>query len=250
MKRAWLLAFALGIMAAGPARVQAAGEVDAVGYGGTTAGGWACGPNARANYAGGGARVRASERPLASPEGAGLVAETAAAGEFEATTISGCAEGCDSSDRAPPDAVLAGASARTGYHWSSFGVEVGAVAFQAFGNNLDESPSIAVLPAAELSVGRAARGRFVAGVGRPTVTTQRRPGIYAGTDFSVETYRVELRGGLLRQGPSLSRYGPRADAAVFVPVRGQTAVRLGASGGVNNQETLDGEASIGIRVGL
>jgi hypothetical protein len=240
-------------VATGPSRLIAADEVEVAGYAGSTVGGWVCGPAGRANYAGVAARVRVREQAPTQDHGAGFTAEAAYAVEHETLKLVECEDDCnEETDRIlPPDSDLSGATVRLGHHWRTFGLELGVQAFQAWRNNTHESPEVGVLPTAELSYGRADKAHVLLGLGSPTLTTQRRPGLYAGVDMPLpEKMTLEIRGGAVRQGPPISKFGPRVDGVLLFPLKGSAALRLGASTGINDQDGLDGEGSVGVRFGL
>lgn len=246
-KRPILTVLALGIAATAPTRVRASTEVEGVGYGGTSAGGWVCGPVGRANYGGAGARVRVAERP-GHFGGSGGFGEGAAALESEASTTQ-----CKSDDSrcvANRSAGLLGGHARAGYHWDVFGFEAGATAFQGYREDYDSSPSVGVIPDAEISIGPRAVARGVLGIGSPTVTTLRRPGAYAGGDVALGNVTLQARVGAFRAGPALfDDAATRADVALYIPISEPLSLRLGGSFS-GNDVGLGGEGSAGLRGSL
>lgn len=246
-KRPLLAVLVLGICATAPTRVRASTEVEGVGYGGTTAGGWICGPVGRANYGGVGARVRVAENP-GRFGGTGLTGEAAAAVESESSTThcrstdSGCI-----TDRSN---VMGGAHARAGYQWEVFGFEAGATAFQGHDLQSDTKPSIGVFPDAEIAIGPRTVARGVLGIGSPTATTLRRPGAYLGADVALGKLELQARAGVFRAGPALADdANTRADVALYIPITEPLSLRIGGGFG-GNEVGLSGEGSAGLRCSL
>lgn len=235
----------LGIIATSPSRVHAGTEVEGDGFVGTTPGVWACGPVARVNYGGGGARVRVVQEnaPLG---GKGLVGEIGGAAVSEANHFVRCpGDSCDRSDHVMPAArVMFGGNARVGYQWKAFGIEGGADAFQYWENNTDRTPNILVIPDVQLSFRHQDAVKVVAGLGSPTVTTLVRPGLFAGARVPISFVELEAYAGGFRTGPTNS-VGLRVDVATSVAVAPGLKVRLGAS--ASEAESLGGvEGSAGV----
>jgi hypothetical protein len=244
-KRFVLTALSLGIIATAPTRVRASTEGEAVGYGGTSAGGWICGPVGRANYGGVGARVRMSQRP-APFGGTGFTGEGAAAVEYEKATARCTDTACIDTHQAG----LFGAHARTGYQWEVFGFEAGATAFQGYHHENDTGPSTGVFPDAQISIGSPSVARGVIGVGSPTVTTLRRPGGYLGADVMLDSVELQARAGVYRSGPALfDDANTRLDVAAYVPVAEPLSLRVGGAFG-GNDAGYSGEGSVGLRGSL
>lgn len=247
-RRSFLAVLALGIAATAPNRVRASTEVEGAAYGGSTAGGWVCGPVGRANYGGVGARVRVAEHE-ARFGGSGFTGDLAAAGEAEATTITDCMGGSDCPSGTRRSAMYGG-HARVGYQWETIGVRAGVTAYQGYGRPADDSPTASLFPDAEVSFGSADVFRGVVGIGSPTVTTLRRPGAYLGADVPAGDIDVEVRAGAFRAGPALGdSFGARGDVAVYVPVGRAISLRLGASAS-GNKDGPGAEASAGVRGAL
>jgi hypothetical protein len=221
-------------------------DLEGAAYGGTTAGGWACGPAGRVNYGGVGARVRVSERP-ARYGGSGVVGEVAAGGAYEATSFVRCGTQCGSAERImPPPGPVLGANARAGYHGSWWGVEGGVGFFQDYSHHLDDHPTTHTLPIVEVSLGDHELGRAVVGIGSPTVTTLSRPGVYVGGDFGVSGIDWEMRLGAERAGPGPD-VGVRGDVAALVPLTPALRLRLGASASSVSEAGAGAEGSAGLR---
>jgi len=252
-RRLVLAGLATGIAATAPTRVAASTEVEAAGYGGTTAGGWVCGPVGRANYAGVGARVRVSEHGP-SHIGEGFLGELAGSVERESMTIVSCEKAlvCPKGTRENP--MYAG-HLRAGYAWETLGVEAGATVYQAYDKPADPAPTTAVVPDAEISYGSPDIVRGVLGLGSPTVTTLRRPGAYLGVDVPAGRCEIEARAGAFRAGPALQKsftadaFSARGDVAVYVPLSAPLSLRLGGSVS-GNPDGVGAEGSAGIRGSL
>jgi len=246
-KRPLLTFLALGIAATAPTRVRASTEVEGVGYGGTSAGGWICGPVGRANYGGAGARVRIAERP-GRFGGTGLTGEAAAAFERESATIE-----CEPDDTGCVkfrSSGMFGGHARAGYQWEVFGFEAGATAFQGHSTKLNSAASAVVFPDAEIAIGPRTIARGVVGIGSPSVTTLRRPGAYLGADVMLGSVELQARAGVFRAGPALfDDTSVRTDVALYVPVTQPLSLRLGGSFS-GNEVGLGGEGSAGLRGAL
>jgi len=254
-RRPFLAAVVMAIAATAPARVRASTDVEGVGYGGVSGGGWACGPLARSQYGGVGARVRVAETP-ARFGGMGWTGEVAAAGEKESTKIVDCRHSCDSTTpvTAPPTRVMLGGHARAGYQWEHFGLEGGATVYQGWENPDDRSPTVAAFPDLQLSFGSRETVRGMVGLGSPEVTMLRRPGFYAGADIAAGTVDVEARFGAYRSGPSLIDGGGdggnvRGDLVALVPITSGLKVRVGGSLSKDDAGEA-GEGSIGLRGSL
>lgn len=244
-KRPVLTVLALGIAATAPTRVRASTEVEGAGYGGTTAGGWVCGPVGRANYGGAGARVRVAEN-AARFGGTGMTGEAAAALEGEATSAE-CKFGDCIVNRS---SAMFGAHARLGYQWEVFGFEAGATAFQGYDHQNDSGPKVGAIPDAEISLGSRSVARGLIGIGSPTVTTLRRPGAYLGADVLLDTWELQARAGMFRAGPALNDDAAlRADVALYIPLTEPLSIRVGGSIS-GNDVGYGGEGSAGVRGSL
>ena len=256
--RRLLLGAGLALLVASAAQPTRAattkGEVEGAAYGGTTAGGWVCGPVGRANYAGVGARVRFDEREAKKHQGSGWSATVGGGAEAESVEIIKCRDDpCTAEDEvAPPNTTLVGAQAKGGYHWQHFGVEGGAMAYSGWDDNTDRSPGWAALPVVELSAGRRDKTHVVAGLGSPLVTTMRRPGGYLGANIKAgDSVEIDARAGAYRVGPGLSEdIGPRGDVVVRIPVGSEVTVNVGASVSNSDDGGLGAEGGLGASAGF
>lgn len=248
VRRVFLLGSCLGI-ASTAAHTRADTEVEAVGYGGTSPGAWACGPLGRANYGGVGARVRVSEQD-ADGQRHGFTGEIAAGAEYEKVVIQSCEgdEDCEAGEPGPEARVLGGAHARVGYQFRGASIEGGMSAFQGWKRYEDSEPSLALFPDLEASVGRAERGRAFAGIGTPLVTQYRRPGAYGGCEFPISSTTLRLQGGAFRAGPQVGNIAARVDGVVLLAVGDATSVRLGGGGSFESEEGVGAEGSVGLRI--
>ncbi len=234
----------LGILATAPSRVHGATDAEGVGYGGTTAGAWACGPIGRVNYAGGGARVRVAETkaPLG---GRGWTADVAGAAEREHTAFVSCDGTCGSNDHVmPPDSTLYGGHARVGHSWEVFGVEAGATVLETFPHNTDDGPRPDVVPDVELSLRSHDKVRGMIGVGSPSVQTLIRPGLYGGVQVALGDVEVGGTVGAFRVGPS-GDLGARAEASAILPVTEVVKIKVAGSVSGNEKGGPGGEGVAG-----
>ncbi len=249
--RRTVLCFAVALLVASAARRSSAGtgELDAAVYGGSTAGGWVCGPVGRANYAGVGANVRVQQRAADERQGEGWAGTVGAGVEHERVEITNCGEKpCDpEKEIAPAPATLPGGHASAGHQWQHFGVQLGAMAWRGWDENDDEDPKWRAFPELELSAGRRDRTHVIGGVGMPLPTMQRRPGIYGGVRLGRPgDVRVTAMAGAFRLGPSLGgEAGPRADVVVHLPVGEKVAVNAGGSVSGTERGGAGAEASLG-----
>jgi hypothetical protein len=247
MRRTLLFVGCLGMGATAPSRVHAGTEVEGDGFVGTSAGNWACGPVARVNYGGGGARVRVAEEraPLG---GSGFVGEVAGAADSEANHFIRCGgDACESDERVMPKARVMGAGhARFGYQWRVVGVEGGADVFESWKNNTDTAPTAYAIPDLQLSFRHEDRFKGIVGFGAPTVATLARPGLYLGARVPVSIVEFEGYTGVFRVGPSNSA-GFRADLATLLPLTPGVKMRLGASGSEwSGAAGVEGSAGVSI----
>jgi len=218
-RRIVLILGLLVLLMSGVRRVTAAvpGQIEAEGYGGESSGGWACGPSARATYAGGGlnARVYPSKAP---PEGdadedGGALAEQPYHKrdlEPEGASMGGgggveqrgyertsCAhDPCGPTDVVPEGRLLVAGHANLGVDWRYLGLRVGAMVFPMWSENDDHSTTAYVIPDLDLRFGRRMGFHGGLGVGGYNVSTLFRPGAYAALGVASESgWGVDLRGG-------------------------------------------------------
>lgn len=227
LRRFFLGVGTLGLCATGIERYSGAAptEVDIDGYGGSTSGGWVCGPSADVKYggAGGGVRVhplsaptstepgerppppassvpdpieaRAPERrePMGEPHGL----EIAAFGGAESRSFKlRSPGGIDDDDRTvPPTRVLGAGRVEAGYDARYVGVRAGVVGFQRWAHNDARDPALLVLPTLDLRFGRLNNIYGGFGFGSWSTSTTFRPTGYLSLGFGDPTFGVELRGG-------------------------------------------------------
>lgn len=189
-KRAFLILGCAGIVASGVRRVDAAGpaQVDVEGYGGASAGEWACGPSARATYAGAGGTLRvhpgaSSDSDPREPEG--IVVQ--AGGAVESRGYELLRPPGNDSTVVPPTRTLAAGQVAAGWDGRYFGVRAGVLAHPRWSDADATSPVYTALPAVDLRFAR--RIGLHAGVafGGYDVPTLFRPGgalylAYGGED--------------------------------------------------------------------
>ncbi len=248
--------FGLGVLGLVASAVQpgfAGVEAEGGAYAGTTAGGWICGPAARANYGGLGARVRMSSRDVGDEHGSGWTGQVGLGAEYEHVHLTDprCGDSCTPEDvDMPPDHILGGGYARAGYRWRWFGIEGGVGAYQGWEHNTDETPSAKLFPNARISTGPEESWTVFTGIGSEGVTTARRPAfIYVGGEAAVaKDQRVGLQGSWARQGPSIDdAAGPRVDASWRIPL--STSSYFRAAGGVSvesDSKDVGAEAAMGV----
>jgi hypothetical protein len=257
LRRFLLSAAALPVMLSGVERVHArdpAIDAEVDGYGGTSSGGWTCGPSARVRYAGGAVNAAVSERRAPSGRREGMFAMVGGAAEHEEVTIP--APACvsapcpDGASAAPPARLLYGAQARLGYAEKTFGLHVGLMVFQGWSSSASTSPDLGWLPEVELTAGDLDRIYGVAGLGSPMPTTLRHPGLYGGFGYTWDTgWGLDLRAGLFRAGPSFDVVTFRSDAAGRVLLTKGLSLRAGAAlakpASDASSAPLDFEVSVG-----
>ncbi|MBM4362124.1 MAG: hypothetical protein FJ104_05550, partial [Deltaproteobacteria bacterium] len=199
-----LLLAVFALAASAPSPVVAT-TLEGTAYGGSSPGGWTCGPGARVNYGGLSGRAR-----IVTPNGRfgerGLSAEVMAGAEREDVVVD-CSEGDGCADEAeakgPPTRLLGGGEARIGYHFEQFGVAAGAGAFQAWGGAADQKPDWYAFPSVVVSAGQPSSFRVVGGLGAPTPSSPRRPAAFCGADLGISSaVTAELRASVQRAGPS------------------------------------------------
>lgn len=234
--------------------VSAPAQVDVEGYGGTGAGGWACGPTARATYAGAGANVRVhlNDQPAAAagagrvlePEGASVeVGGAAESRGYERLTCAG--DPCGAEDVVPPRTLLGAGRAKVGHDARYWGVRAGALVYMAWDASTDRLPTGFVLPDLDLRVGRRVGFRGVAGFGGYDAPTLLRPGGYLGFGYTdVERgWSFDMRGGLHEVFDR--QLGVRGDVAFLYPF-GNIAPGLGAA--MSSGEQLGAEGRVLLRI--
>jgi hypothetical protein len=107
-----------------------------------------------------------------------------------------------------------------------------------------------VIPDAEVAIGPRSVARGVIGIGSPSVSTLRRPGVYLGADVALGKVDLQARAGGFRAGPSLfDDANTRADVALYLPISEPLSIRLGGAIG-GNDAGLSGEGSAGLRGSL
>jgi hypothetical protein len=172
-----------------------------------------------------------------------------AAAEVERVRVIGEGE----NERAPPDALQAGAAGRVGHRWHWFGLELGAMAFSGWRDAEDVTPSFFPFPQLELAFGPESAESLFLGVGGATVTTMRQPALgYIGFSRQMGgTHELSVSGGLYRTGPALfDTVGPRSDLVWRTRVAPWLDLRVGCSVRSGLDDDLDGEGSFGLRFHL
>jgi hypothetical protein len=226
-------------------------EVEAVGHAGSTAGGWLCGPVARANYAGGAARLRQGQRPRNHRHGGGFALTATGAVEHEALSVVSCDEG-EGECPLPPDRLMKGASIEASHHGRLGGATLGLGAYEAWQSAGHRTPALAVYPELELDLRIGPPVRGVIGFGSSVVTTIRRPGAYLGADLLLRPLTLELRAGAHRAGPAVFQtLGMRLDGVAALALSDAFDLRLGASATAAGEHVPPGgELSGGLRLRL
>ncbi|MCU0657676.1 MAG: hypothetical protein MUF64_21175 [Polyangiaceae bacterium] len=207
-----LLGVASMVYSAGePAIAGTTGEVEGGLHGGTGAGNWACGPSARLNFGGLGARGRVwlspqeqaavdeAVRTGALPRGFSVGA--AAVAEARRYKLSACRQDpCEGDARqVPPDSTVGAASISVGYDGEWVGARGGVLATQRFRRHTDRSPTLELLPDVALRVGKQQQLRGELGLGSYSIDTLLRPGLYVGGTLPVSsTLELTARLGVHR----------------------------------------------------
>jgi hypothetical protein len=222
-------------------------EGEVVAHGGSSAGGWICGPVARARYGGAAVRVEHGQRDEADTRRGGWTGIGTFAVERERLSL----VRCDESDCAlPPDRPMVGGSAMASFQSRVAGARLGGGLYQAWRSPRSTEPALAIYPEAELALRLDSPVRALIGIGSSVSTTVRRPGAYTGADLLFTPLTLELRLGVHRAGPAVfSAVAARGDAVVAYSLIPTIDLRLGASvSGGSRSAPGGGEASGGLRV--
>ena len=157
-RRLVLIAAVIPVVFSAVRRVDASDpalDADLVGYGGTSSGGWACGPSARVRYAGAAANALIAERRSASGHVEGIFGMVGAAADHEAVTL--FRNTCEYPGACPDDSIptrfLYGMHARIGYAEPTFAIQGGVTRFQAWNAPISTEPSFGWFPEIELRIG-------------------------------------------------------------------------------------------------
>lgn len=203
-------------------------EGDAQGFGGTSAGTWACGPSHRAVYGGLGADVAVRPRAADGP-GEGLELRAGAAVDYRAYQLldTNCDDPATCDGRIPSGSPHGGGRANVGWDTKYFGVRGGALVFTRYFEANDGGPKPQVLPELHLRAGGRVGVFGELGFGAYGPSTILRPGLYGGLanvfDGGLE---LGVRGGLHQIADSSP--GVRAELRGFVPVTDR--LKLGLTG--------------------
>ncbi len=221
------------------------GKVEAVGYGGSSTGGWICGPVGRAKYAGGAVNARFSKRePTARQIGAGT-GEVGVALEQEEVTVVACDEDPCTVGESLGDDVHFGTHAEGGHQWKNTAIEGGIMVWS--GTTDDGEREALALPEASIRMGVLHKANAVLGFGSSSATTLRRPGGYVGAELKPgSSVEIDAYLGLVRSGPgSFDDTHARGDLVIRVPIADDVKLRAGGSVG-DSPVDLSWEASGGV----
>lgn len=228
-------------------------DVEGTGYGGTSTGGWACGPTATARYAGGAAHMMISERPRHDPNGPGLMAIAGGSLEGESVRLlPGSAEGTLDPGGTPTTAMGA-LHGRLGDEDQWFGFQIGVLGFQGWSGAGDRKPKWAAWPDLRFRVGPPAIVYGVLGFGSDMPSTVRRPApLYTGVGGAYEWGGFDARIGLNRAGPSLSDdFSLRTEAVVRVRLLQSLFLSPGLAVQFPDKgNDLGWEGSVGLEIGF
>lgn len=236
-------------------------QIEAEGYAGSSVGQWTCGPTARASYGGVGGSVRfypeeraaklpeedeensgapngeeeakpaiakSDEEPALDLEPHGFSFGVGGGGEYRSFTRVTCSDTpCSKDDAIPPARLLGAGRASLGYDWDYFGVHAGALAFERWADNRDKSPTILVLPDAELRFGRRAGLHGGLGFGSYGTSTSFRPGAFLSLGYAGGPWAGELRAGVHQTFDD--QQGLRGDVSVRYGVSRVVAPGLGVA---------------------
>lgn len=137
-RRVVLLSCVLGMALAAPRAIRAETEVDGVGYTGTTAGAWTCGPVGRAKYAGGVLGANYLAPSGSDPRDPRVAIDGAIALESESVKLLRCRDRHDeltddcSHDEPPPEHSQFGGRLRAGAQIVNVAVEIGGGLYQGW----------------------------------------------------------------------------------------------------------------------
>jgi len=222
--------------------------------GGSTVGGWSCGPAARVNYAGIHGHAQIAERHRHDPEGPGYTAELGVGAESQNNSLAGIPRCGSECSNLPPDRALWAGQLRAGYRSEDLGLMVGSTLYQGWYRHTDATPTLGWCPDLEFSLGPRKRWYVAGGLGSGLATTLHRPGIYFGGGVATEGgYRLELFTGVFRQGPTVETWWPpnnntgrRANLIGWAPLSPNVDLRLGAGLEIEPGRP-GGEGSVGAR---
>ena len=250
-RRRWLLVLGLGglvVSAAHPA-IGAPLDVEAAGYGGTASGGWACGPDARVKYGGGGGEVRVHSKATTDDPESGWSGALGGAVEDRAISYLDCGQECGSS---PPPTVTSGGvvgagAAKVGYDWRWFGVRGGVNAYEVWDARSDARPTLLALPSLIVRGGRVNGFHVEGGLGSYDVPTIMRPGLFLGAAYDFEPgWEIALHGGVHQTFDGSG--GFRGALTLKLPVTDAVQIGAGLALSEGAQSNVEPEAQAGVTV--
>jgi hypothetical protein len=246
-RRVLLVVGAVGVASTGARTTRARDtkvDLETAAYGGSTTGGWTCGPTGTARYAGVGLNATFSEHGRLDPDGAGFLATVGAGVEREVVEIEPCCTG--------QPAALSGMHARLGGGGRSFGLEAGVLAYQGWSSPSLTAPGWSVWPELKIIAGPPAV-HGVVGFGSDLPTSLRRPAVlYGGVGGTYEWGGFDVRAGLSRAGPSLvDDFAGRLDAVTRLRIAEDVLLAPGVAVQVPDKgSTLGWEGSLAVHLGL
>ncbi len=248
VRRTALVTALVALIASAAETSRAGTEVEAAASGGTSTGGWACGPLGRANY--GGLNAQFHHDDADGPDESAVTFTAGGGADYEDVELvdARCDDDCSTDDTTiPPATVLFGAHARLGYRWESFGIAGGGVVYSGYKDNTDDSVTLQPLPQVEATFGRRDATQVRLGLGVPNATMSRRPGLYVGARFFTDQkHIIDISAGAHRMSPVLNQLGSRADGVWKIPVSETLLARLGVSAALGDGQRLGGEGSVGV----
>jgi hypothetical protein len=239
------------VASAGRTAVGAPVDIEGAGYGGTASGGWACGPDARVKYGGGGAEVHVREGERGQPDH-GWNASFGGAIEGRSFTALDCGGACN--DAGAPIVVPSGGAvgagvARIGWDGRWFGARGGVNVFEVWNKHDDRGPTVLVIPALTLRLGLLDGLRFEGGLGSYDVPTMTRPGLWAGLGYVFAPgWEATIHGGVHQTFDGGG--GARGALALACPLADDVQLTAGfaLSEGSGSRVEPEGQAGLRVRV--
>jgi hypothetical protein len=230
-------------------------------YGGSASGRWTCGPSARVNYGGAGARgrvwlsepqrlqideaVRRGTPPVGFHLGGGL------AGEYRSYRLIPCNQAsCEPQDRQlPPEGMVGALSFTLGYDAPWLGFRAGMLAYQNYNAATDRRPTRILLPDLVFRAGRREKVHGEVGFGSYSIDTMLRPGLYLGAGLPVGE-SVDLLGRLGVHQVFDDNLGFRGELVARFHLNPSTRLDLGVGSSTGFEERVHPHGRLSLAAGF